>query len=101
MPVAGAQVTLQSKRKWNQNYLEFCGRHQFGDKVDTVGWSREAGMPQTKLIRDAYTEESQKNQHDVDGRSRRSISPITAVHSCWFFLFCKQRYNNEKITFIQ
>lgn len=67
------------------------------NKIGTVGWSRDADLP----IRGAYTEESQENQHDVDGRRGRSVSPITAMHSRRFFLFYKQKQNNEKVTFVR
>lgn len=74
----------------------FPGLYQFGDEVERIGWSRGAGLSRAKSTRGAYTEKSEKNQHDVDGRSRRSVSPITAMHSRRFFLFYKQKRGNEK-----
>ena len=96
------KASIREEKILEEKIKEIRGRQEIiysvacinsGTKVEGIGWSRGAGLSRAKSIRGAYTgEKCEKNQHDVDGRSRGSVSPITAVHGRRFFLLYKQKW---------
>lgn len=52
-------------------------------------------MLQIEPIRALYTEKSEENQRDVDGRSARRVLAIAPVHGRWLFLLYKEKQQQQ------